>query len=55
MTERMTPAVPSGRSDRERPPRSSNVYISFETTSVDSPTPRTNSSVDSKTGGSIYP
>ena len=37
----------------ERPPRSSNVYISFDTTSVDSPTPRVKSSVSSNTGSSI--
>jgi len=57
MTARITPAVPSGRSVIERPPRSSNVYISLETTSVDSPTPRVKSSVSSKIGNSInsYP
>ena len=57
MTARITPAVPSGRRVIERPPRSSNVYISLETTSVDSPTPRVNNSVSSKTGNSInsYP
>ncbi len=40
MTLRTTPAVPSGRSVTDRPPRSAKEYISFETTSVDSPTPR---------------
>ena len=55
MTERMTPAVPSGRSEMDRPPRSSKVYISLLTTSVDSPTPRTNSPVSSNTGSSMYP
>ena len=44
------PAVPSGRSVSERPPLSSKVNISFWTMSVDSPTPRANSSVSSKTG-----
>jgi hypothetical protein len=38
----------------ERPPRSSNVYISFVTTSVDSPTPRAKRPVSSKTGVSMY-
>ncbi|CAB4746660.1 unannotated protein [freshwater metagenome] len=49
--------MPSGRNVIERPPRSSNVYISFETTSVDSPTPRVKTSVSSKTGNSnnLYP
>ena len=51
-TARTTPAVNSGRSVMERPPRSSKVYISFETTSVDSPTPRANSWVSSKIGSS---
>ncbi len=57
MTLRITPAVPSGRNVIERPPLSSKVYISLETTSVDSPTPRLNNSVSSKTGNSInwYP
>jgi hypothetical protein len=36
------PAVNSGRSVSESPPRSSNVYISFETTSVVSPSERAN-------------
>ena len=44
------PAVPSGRSVSERSPRSVKVYISFDTMSVDSPTPRAYSSVCSKTG-----
>jgi hypothetical protein len=34
----------------ERPPPSSKEYISFWTMSVDSPTPRANSSVGSNTG-----
>ncbi len=46
-------AVPSGRSVMERPPLSSNVYISFCTTSVVSPTPRTKSSVCSNVGKRI--
>ena len=46
-------AVPSGRSVSESPPPSSNVYISFCTTSVDSPTPRANSSVASNVGVSM--
>ena len=50
---RQTGAVPSGRSVSEPPPPSSNVYISFCTTSVDSPTPRANSSVASKVGVSM--
>ncbi|CAB4697860.1 unannotated protein [freshwater metagenome] len=39
------------------PPLSSKVYISLLTTSVDSPTPRSKSSVSSNTGNSIneYP
>jgi hypothetical protein len=45
--------VPSGRSVSERPPASSNVYISFWTMSVDSPTPRAKSSVASKAGVSM--
>ena len=53
--ERITPAVPSGRRDKERSPRSTNVYISLLTTSVLSPTPRTNKAVSSNTGNSIYP
>ena len=44
---RHTGAVPSGRSVS---PSSGNVYISFCTTSVDSPTPRAKRSVASKTG-----
>ena len=47
---RMTPAVPSGRSVSERPFLSANVYISFATMSVVSPTPRWNSSVASNSG-----
>jgi len=43
----------SGRSVRERSPPSSNVYISFETMSVDAPTPRANRSVCSKIGVSM--
>ena len=53
MTDRIAPAVPSGRNVIERPPRSSKVYISLLTTSVDSPTPRSNNAVSSKTGSSI--
>ena len=57
MNARITPAVPSGRSVTERPPRSSKVYISLLTTSVDSPTPRAKSVVSSNTGSSMcwYP
>ena len=50
---RTTGAVPSGRSVCDRPPASSKVYISFWTMSVDSPTPRANSSVASKVGVSM--
>ena len=50
MYARQTGAVPSGRRVSERPPPSSNVYISFCTISVASPTPRENSSVDSNVG-----
>ena len=49
------PAVPSGRSVSERPALSSKVNISFWTMSVDSPTPRANSSVSSKIGVSNGP
>ena len=65
-TARTTPAVPSGRSDRrlfalmEPPSRSvcrfwpeMAVNISFDTTSVASPMPRTNSSVCSNSGVSM--
>ena len=46
-----TPArCPPGRSVSERPAPSSNVYISFCTMSVASPTPRANSSVASNVG-----
>lgn len=55
MTARITPAVPSGRKVTERSPRSANVYISLDTTSVDSPTPRANSAVSSKIGNSMSP
>ena len=55
MYARQIGAVPSGRSVIERPPPSSNEYISFWTTSVLSPTPRANSSVASKVGVSIRP
>src|SRR3954465_7129849 len=48
-----TGAVPSGRSVSDRPPASSNVYISFWTMSVDSPTPRANRSGASKPGRSV--
>ena len=50
MTARTTPAVFSGRSVRERPLRSENVYISLWTMSVVSPTERANSSVVSRHG-----
>jgi hypothetical protein len=43
-------AVPSGRSVSERPPRSSNVYISFWTMSLPAPAVRRKSSVSSKPG-----
>jgi len=46
-------AVPSGRSVRERSPRSRNVYISFCTTSEPLPEVRWKSSVSSKTGVAI--
>ncbi len=65
-TARTTPAVPSGRSDRrlfalmEPPSRSvcrfwpeMAVNISFDTTSVASPVPRTKSSVCSNSGVSM--
>ena len=44
------PAVNSGRSVIESPPRSSNVYISFDTTSVASPNERAKTAVGSITG-----
>ena len=47
------PAVNSGRSVSESPPRSSNVYISLDTTSVVSPSERANTAVASNTGISI--
>ena len=46
----MTPAVASGRRVMLLPARSVNVYISFSTMSVVSPTPRENNSVCSKIG-----
>ena len=46
------PAVNSGRSVIESPERSSNVYISFDTTSVVSPIVRANTAVGSNTGTS---
>ena len=52
---RTTGAVPSGRSVRLSPLASGNVYISFWTTSVASPTVRLKSSVASKAGVSIRP
>src|SRR5262245_22339643 len=57
MYARTIPAVASGRSVSERPPRSSNVYISFWTTSEPAPDVRANTSLSSKTGGSmrLYP
>ena len=50
MSARTAPEVPSGLRVMERLPLSLNVYISFCTTSVVSPTPRWNSSVCSKMG-----
>jgi len=47
------PAVYSGRKVSDSSPRSLNVYISLETTSVVSPMPRANSSVNSKMGVAI--
>src|SRR5256885_11833903 len=47
-------AVASGRRVRRRFPRSSNVYISLRTMSLDSPEVRVNSSVLSKAGVSTY-
>jgi hypothetical protein len=47
------PAVYSGLSVSDSPPRSVKVYISLETTSVVSPMPRANSSVNSKMGVAI--
>ena len=44
------PAVASGRRVMESPPRSSNVYISFVTTSEVSPRVRENTRVSSKIG-----
>ncbi len=52
---RTTPAVPSGRSVMDRPPRSSNVYISLRTMSVLAPTPRANTSVCSNVGVVMWP
>ncbi len=53
MYARHTGAVPSGRSVSERPALSSKENISFETMSVEAPTPRANSSVDSNAGVSM--
>src|SRR5262245_49203578 len=50
MYARTADAVPSGRRLTERPSRSSKMYICFSTTSVTSPTERTNSNVYSSTG-----
>ena len=50
---RTTGAVPSGRRLSERPDWSGKVYISFRTTSVLVPTPRTKTSVSSKVGVTI--
>jgi hypothetical protein len=47
--------VPSGRSVRLSPEPSANVYISFWTTSVASPTVRANSWVGSNVGVSMRP
>ena len=52
---RTTGAVPSGRRLSDRPEPSWKVYISFRTTSVLVPTPRTNTSVSSKVGVTIRP
>ena len=52
---RTTGAVPSGRSVRLSPPLSWNVYISFWTTSVASPTVRLKRCVASNVGVSIRP
>jgi hypothetical protein len=46
----MTPAVNSGRSASSRSLRSLNLYISFCTTSLDSPEVRANSSKSSNIG-----
>jgi hypothetical protein len=53
MNARISPAVSSGRRVSERPPRSVKVYISLETTSVDSPTPRAKTVVSSNVGVSM--
>src|SRR3546814_1401518 len=53
MYARAMPAVNSGRSVIDSPPRSSNEYISFDTTSVVSPSERANTAVGSITGTSI--
>jgi len=53
MQARTMPAVASGRSVSESPPRSSKVYISFSTMSVSSPIERLNSSVRSSSGRRI--
>src|SRR5262245_56313115 len=50
MWARTTGAFPSGRNVNDFSSRSSKVYISLETISVSSPTPRANSSVLSKIG-----
>src|SRR3546814_291404 len=55
MKARATPAVPSGRSVIESPPRSSNVYISLVTMSDVSPSVRAKTSVNSKIGVAISP
>ena len=49
------PAVNSGRSVSGSPLRSSKEYISFDTTSVVSPSERANTEVDSNTGTSTRP
>src|SRR5512147_1723845 len=53
MKARTTPAVPSGRSVIFFPSRSSKVYISFSTMSVEAPMLLAKSSVYSKTGTRI--
>jgi hypothetical protein len=50
MKARTMPAVFSGRSVSQSPPRSAKVYISLVTTSEVSPSVRANTSVNSKMG-----
>ncbi len=51
----MMPAVNSGRRVTESPLRSSKLYISFDTTSVVSPSERAKTAVGSITGTSTRP